>query len=125
MTDYMIIPKSFCEFILSLPEKEGLLFFEAIGAYMKTGEWDLDDPILDGVMKTLAVEQRGRTSQEYRRFRRSVLERDDYTCQFCGCRQKELHVHHIKPFADYPWLRTDVDNGITLCPNCHREVHSK
>jgi 5-methylcytosine-specific restriction endonuclease McrA len=30
-----------------------------------------------------------------------------------------LHPHHIQPFADHPELRWDVNNGMTLCTNCH------
>ena len=29
------------------------------------------------------------------------------------------HVHHIKPLEKYPEFATDLDNGITLCGNCH------
>lgn len=56
---------------------------------------------------------------EYVNWRNAVYERDDYTCQCCGARGYKLNAHHINQFADYPELRYDVDNGITLCTKCH------
>jgi hypothetical protein len=56
--------------------------------------------------------------------RQMVLERDGYKCTKCGS-TKDLHCHHILPVAVEPLLSTDIDNCITLCYNCHKEVHSK
>jgi len=66
---------------------------------------------------------------EYLAWRRAVLERDGYICQQCGrqCKQRErgLAAHHIKPYADYPELRYEVSNGLTLCRQCHMTLHDK
>lgn len=55
----------------------------------------------------------------YKKWVHDVFERDDYTCQCCGLKGVYLEAHHIYNFADYPNLRTELSNGITLCHNCH------
>ncbi len=67
-----------------------------------------------------------RHTAEYKRWRWEVYMRDGFTCQECGDnRGGNLHAHHIKPWHDYPELRYDVSNGITLCQKCHRRKHGK
>ena len=66
---------------------------------------------------------------EYRAFVAAVLERDAYTCQHCGAHNGQgenvvLQVHHVKPYADYPALAYDVNNGLSLCIHCHRHAHA-
>lgn len=64
-----------------------------------------------------------RKSIEYRQWRKAVFERDNYTCQFCKIRGGLLlHPDHIKPFALYPELRFDINNGRTLCIDCHKKT---
>lgn len=62
-----------------------------------------------------------RHSIEYKKWRTSVYERDNYTCVFCGQVGGKLNADHIKPFADFPELRFDIDNGRTVCISCHRK----
>lgn len=59
----------------------------------------------------------------YRDWRRSVFERDDFTCQHCGRRGGRLNAHHIQPWKSCPDRRYDVENGVTLCKPCHVEAH--
>lgn len=68
--------------------------------------------INEGMRKTL----------EYKLWRKAVIERDNYTCIWCGSK-KEIHADHIKPFALYPELRFAIDNGRVLCKDCHRKIH--
>ena len=60
---------------------------------------------------------------EYRHWRDLVIERDRGMCVCCG-EEECLCVHHILPYREYVDLRTDVDNGLTLCERCHNEFHS-
>lgn len=71
------------------------------------------------------TEKQQRNSPKYIQWRTSVLERDNYTCQHCGQKGGELNAHHIKPFAEYKELRTELSNGITLCKECHKKEHRR
>lgn len=60
---------------------------------------------------------------ECMQWRKSVFERDNYTCQDCGDNTGgNLNAHHKKSWKDYPNLRFDINNGLTLCEVCHRKI---
>lgn len=72
-----------------------------------------------------------RGSAAYRDWRTSVFERDSYKCTCCNKkwwwskaekRQINIQADHIKPFAMHPDLRFDINNGRTLCEDCHRKT---
>lgn len=65
--------------------------------------------------------------------RKLALERDDHTCQLCRASGTLLHVHHIKPFREFGYIRGEnrrdevanrVENLITVCPSCHQRAES-
>lgn len=56
-------------------------------------------------------------------WRKTIYEKDNYTCQQCFVKGGKLIAHHIHNWADYPDQRFDLDNGITLCYKCHRLFH--
>ena len=68
--------------------------------------------------------QDDRTSAEYQKWKQDVRQRDGDACRVCEV-QRNIHVHHIKPFKKYPDFAADIDNGITLCGNCHTLFKNK
>lgn len=60
-----------------------------------------------------------RASLEYEEWRKTIFERDLYTCQICFEVGGRLEADHIKSFAYFPELRLELSNGRTLCKSCH------
>ncbi len=83
---------------------------------------DLELCVDDWQRKPAAVTQT-RTCREYIVWRNAVKLRDLDVCQACGEWQGESHAHHILPWAEFPDHRFDVDNGLTLCAECYKQVH--
>lgn len=89
------------------------------------------NPSWKGGITPLNHTVRGCIKNEF--WKKEILKRDNYTCQECKVRGGRLEVDHIKPF----WLIMfengiknlnsaleccelwDIDNGRTLCHNCH------
>jgi 5-methylcytosine-specific restriction endonuclease McrA len=60
--------------------------------------------------------------QEYEILGNLVFERDGWRCQSCGT-SNNLQAHHITKRSR---LGNDsLDNSITLCFNCHAQVHHR
>ena len=53
-----------------------------------------------------------------------VKKRDSFTCLICGEHSGFLHAHHLLSWKIYPDKRLDSNNCITLCIQCHRDVHA-
>lgn len=68
-----------------------------------------------------------RSTEEYEKWRTHVYQRDRWTCQKCGikCNRHNIIAHHKLSFKYFPSVRYVVDNGITLCRNCHVIEHKK
>ena len=59
----------------------------------------------------------------YKQWRVDVFKRDKFKCQFPGCTCKnKLNAHHIIRWADAPFLRFVLSNGITLCRQHHDSI---
>jgi hypothetical protein len=63
------------------------------------------------------------TQQEYNIFKKFILERDFYICQFCG--EKATDVHHERPQKLEPFFALDPDYAWSCCEKCHYEKGHK
>jgi len=77
-----------------------------------------------------------RHSDKYKNWVKENMKRDIFTCRDCGKKGGILHVDHIKPFALILVENSietfeqamnclelwDVNNGQTLCENCHKKT---
>lgn len=60
-------------------------------------------------------------SFEYKTWRRKVFQRDGYKCVLCD-NTRNLNADHIKQWSLYPELRYEINNGRTLCVDCHKKT---
>src|SRR5690554_1425727 len=82
----------------------------------RSPNWNHEKPLEERIVD--------RKYEEYYEWRKRVYERDSYTCVKCGDdKGGNLQAHHIYNYSEHIDLRTDIDNGVTLCKNCHTEFH--
>lgn len=81
------------------------------------------DPIMDWIPPL--TRDYGISQEGYDIWRHAVYERDDHTCQICGLNHYEIQAHHIIPQRINQNLILNVDNGITMCRNCHESIKGK
>ena len=84
---------------------------------MKEKLWNWKGGVVDESKKL-------RKSLEWKLWREAVFVRDNYICRLCGLQKRNLHPHHKYSFVSFPEKRFEVKNGLTLCENCHRLLHS-
>jgi hypothetical protein len=79
-----------------------------------------------------------RASLKYSKWAALCRTRDFWTCRECNEHSKDLNVHHKYSFLDIIKnnniltldeamncsLLWDLNNGVTLCCDCHRKIHS-
>lgn len=73
--------------------------------------------------RTTPYPEKRQRDPRYKVWRDAVLQRDDYMCKRCSLRDKQNHAHHIREWKDFPELRYEIDNAITLCNGCHTKTH--
>lgn len=62
---------------------------------------------------------------KYIKWRKKVYKRDNYTCQCCYKKSKNIEAHHLYSYHSHKSLRYVVTNGVTLCEACHKTFHSE
>ena len=60
----------------------------------------------------------------YIKWAKAVKVRDNFTCQICGREGVYLNSHHLDSYDVHVEGRYDLDNGMTLCSQCHTVFHS-
>lgn len=74
----------------------------------------------------LKDDRRNRKGQLSRDWVKRVKVRDGYCCKMANQDCKgQLESHHILPWKDYPELRYEINNGITLCSFHHPRKRSE
>lgn len=68
------------------------------------------------------LNQRTRTSEEYNSWRLAVFKRDNFCCRICHSKGT-LQAHHINSWTEFPEDRFILENGLTLCKECHDQYH--
>lgn len=151
MRDSFVFYRSFYEAIEDLPDKELAECFRAIAEYalndiepetpgIAKTVFKMAKPQIDANTKRYQNGTKGgrppkhskpeieeateaRNSWEYIKWRDQVYERDGYACVMCGSKDY-IEVHHKKDFVEFPELRYELSNGITLCKQCHSKIHN-
>lgn len=74
----------------------------------------------------LVKDEKKHLDGRYREWSRSVKNRDSWRCKISNsdCNGR-LESHHILNWKDYPELRYDINNGITLCHAHHPRGRGK
>ncbi len=60
-----------------------------------------------------------------KKWRKSILKRDNNTSQCCFQEEGKLCAHHIEAYTPNKELRTVISNGFLFCENHHKEFHKK
>jgi DEAD/DEAH box helicase domain-containing protein len=87
----------------------------------------LDDESVDQLRSAgLWLNDPNNYGKDWDKTRNLVRTRDGYRCQNCGLPEsgKSHHVHHLVPFRMFHDLdhANQLDNLVTLCPECHQKA---
>jgi hypothetical protein len=63
-----------------------------------------------------------RDGVEHRNWSKTIFRRDNYTCKKCGS-NRYLEAHHLNGWHWAKEERFSLDNGVTLCVDCHQAFH--
>lgn len=71
----------------------------------------------------LTDEQRNSFRSRVQTWAKRVKEKDAFTCQVCGSKEKPV-AHHLNSYASAKDKRYDIENGVTMCRDCHTDFHT-
>ena len=91
----------------------------AINAEKRDGETGVD--VVKRIIETAKHANKISTDRQWKN---AVKDRDGHACRKCKDR-RNLHVHHIKLRSKFPEFALTIENGLTLCGNCHSELKGK
>lgn len=57
------------------------------------------------------------------RWAKKVKKRDKFACQVCLKENTYLNSHHMNSWDMFTKERYDINNGVTLCYQCHNKFH--
>ena len=60
-----------------------------------------------------------------REWKIAIFQRDKRICQKCGVKKRKIVAHHINSYDIHENERYDINNGVTLCEECHKDFHHK
>ena len=87
----------------------------------------------------LGITEMIRKLPEYGVWRLTIYIRDNFECKSCMKHGGKLNAHHLKSLKKIILENKidslkkaleckelwDTDNGVTLCPDCHKNIHKK
>jgi len=80
-------------------------------------------PLFNLKSDPLKKTEKSYTQEEYEIFRKFVLERDNYQCQYCG--ESANIIHHERPQKLEPFFALDPDFTWSVCEKCHYKYGHK
>ena len=132
---YLLLIKEFGydkdETIIELIKADALYLIAILTGMTNNREWIIvarklleiayGEEAIDELVEKLAVVT-SREDRLVKKWRKKCLSRDNHKCVKCSS-EESLCVHHISYWSNDPTNRVNVDNGITLCKQCHRKEH--
>lgn len=64
-------------------------------------------------------------SPEWQKKRLEIFSRDNWTCQCCKSKSKQLQAHHIYYERGLKAWEYDNEVIVTLCDDCHNNIHGQ
>lgn len=74
-------------------------------------------------LERIEYKERSRVG-EYKEWSFKIKDKFKFTCHICGdASGGNLNAHHLESFAVAKDLRLDLNNGVCLCTECHKDFH--